>query len=149
MRIISLNIRGGINKKNKPYKIVDFLEKLNFDICLLQETSHIKPKNLSLLKSKLNVKITQSDIGPKKQNIGVATLVKENTQLDTVSVKNINTIEAGRLQQIDIKYKNTNITLYNIYGSTHTPDKMEEPIKGNTELGKPNYNGGSQLNFKK
>ena len=98
MRILSLNIRGGINRKNKPYKIVDFLEKHNFDICLLQETSHIKPKNLSLLESKLNVKIIQSDIGPKKQNIGVATLIKENTPFDSVSVKNLNTIGPERLQ---------------------------------------------------
>ena len=89
MRIVSLNVRGGINKKNKPYKIINYLEKLNFGICLLQETSHIKTKNINLIEAKLNVDITQSQNCEGKHHIGIATLINKNTQIKTNSILNI------------------------------------------------------------
>ena len=126
MRIVSLNVRGGINKKNKPYKIINYLEKLNFDICLLQETSHIKQKNINLIETKLNVDITQSQNCEGKHHIGVATLINKNTQIKTKSILNIDKIGRGRLRHLKIETNGKNVDVLNIYDSTHIHDKKPQ-----------------------
>ena len=44
MIISSINVRGGVNKKTKPYKIIQYFAKREFDILLLQEVGTIKTK---------------------------------------------------------------------------------------------------------
>ena len=118
--------KGCINKKNKPYKIINYLEKLNFDICLLQETSHIKQKNINLIQTKLNVDITQSQNCEGKHHIGVATLINRNTKIKTKSILNIDKIGRGRLQHLKIETNEKDIDILNIYGSTHIHEKRQQ-----------------------
>ena len=119
MIIITLNIRGGINYKNKPYKVINFLNKINYDIALLQEVANIKPKNKLLLERELNSKIYDGKKTKQKQNIGVATIIKNTSNIEINSINNIDIIGEGRMQHLIVKEDKIQYNIINLYGSTH------------------------------
>ena len=126
MLVISLNIRGGINNKDKPYKIINYLKDIPFDIALLQEISFIKPKNKDLIERELNVEIYLKENLKQKHHIGVVALVKKETsiQIDDVTYPTI--IGEGRAQHLKIQTQGLKINLINIYASTHFSDKRPQ-----------------------
>ena len=126
MLIISLNIRGGINSKDKPYKIIDYLKDIPFDIALLQEVSSIKPKNKELIERELNVDIYLKGNLKQKHHIGVVAFIKKETciQIDNITYPNM--IGEGRAQHLKIQTQGFKINLINIYASTHLSDKRTQ-----------------------
>jgi hypothetical protein len=113
MIITSLNIRGGINKGNKPHKMIEYCKNKNFDVFFIQELSHIKPKIKKMIEQQLNVEILTGPTTKQRQNIGVTCMIrKENTEKIT-SVTYPRIIGEGRLQHIQFK-TDPNNTTYNI-----------------------------------
>ena len=129
MLILSLNVRGGVNKNNKPYKIIDFLNQYPFDIALLQETSVVKQKNVTLFEQELNVNLYQDDNLNRKQCIGVVALIKKTANIKVIKIQYPNIIGQGRLQEINLEAFGQNVKLYNLYASTHVPSKISQWAK--------------------
>ena len=126
MIIISINIRGGINYKNKPYRVVNYLKSINYDIALLQEVANIKPKIQKILENELDSKIFLGKKTKQKQNIGVATLIKNDSNIEITDLINTDVIGEGRLQHIKIKESETHLNILNLYATTHTPAKNHQ-----------------------
>ena len=126
MLLVSLNIRGGINSKDKPYKIANYLKDIPFDIALLQEVSTIKPKNKDILEKELNVKIHLNENLKQKHHIGVVSLIKNDAKITLKNVTYPNIIGEGRMQHIKIYAEGIKINLINLYASTHSQDKPSQ-----------------------
>ena len=126
MLLISLNIRGGINSKDKPYKIANYLKNIPFDIALLQEVSTIKPKNKDILEKELNVKIHLKENLKQKHHIGVASLIKNDSKITLKNITYPNIIGEGRIQHLKINAEGIKINLINLYASTHPSDKRSQ-----------------------
>ena len=124
MIILSFNIRARINFRNKPYKLIEYLR--NFDLVLLQEVVNIKPRNIELISKELNVQIYSDKVLKQKQNIGVAALVNKNSEIAVNTVEYPKVIGEGRLQHLDISYKEHQLNVINIYGNTNASIKKHQ-----------------------
>ena len=126
MIICSINVRGGVNKKTKPYKIIQYFSKREFDILLLQEVGTIKTKTKELLEKELDVKIYKGPELAQKRNIGVVCLIKNESKINVSHVSYPQCIGEGRLQKITFSLDEKSYDLINIYGSAHQPAKRPQ-----------------------
>lgn len=126
MIILSLNVRGGINYRNKPYRIIEELKDREWDIVLLQEFNHIKPKNRTLIERELNVKIYCNESKKQRSNIGVGSFIKIDKIHLFSSITYPNIIGEGRFQHLKLVTNMENIDILNIYGTTYVPHKKTQ-----------------------
>ena len=96
VRIISLNIN---KRKHSLKNIIEWLNKRNADIILLQETTSLRNYDLSIIQNGWGGPIYENK--GTKASRGVTTLIKNNLNID--SCKNIKLDKKGRVIKTTIK----------------------------------------------
>ena len=115
--ICSYNVRG-LGNHSKREQIFSWIKEKNIDVCLLHETHSSEETN--------NVWKQQWDScaffsGEKSNSEGTGILINSKFSCDVINYTDIIT---GRLQALDIKVNNKEITIINIYG----PNKGDSAV---------------------
>ena len=107
--ICSFNVRG-LGQNTKRRQIFYFLEKHNYDICLLQEThSKIEVESLWTRESKQHIFFS----GRSSTSGDVCTLVKQSLKFKFIYHKEI---IPGKIQALKLNIDARDIVFVNIYG---------------------------------
>ena len=124
-RIITLNVRSGLNDKKKLGKFIQYMKENYWDMALLQETSKINIKTRGKIETELGGKIYQSENTPRKNAQGIAQLCK-NEMVN--NIQKIKYHEDHRISKIDIKINTKMYSIINVYLNTNQKKRKKDLI---------------------
>ena len=124
-RIISLNVRSGLNDKMKLAKFIQYMKDNTWDIALLQETSKIKDKTRGKIEIELEGKIFQDESTPGKNAQGIAQIYKNRLLGD---IKNIKYYTNHRISKIEIEINTKMFSIINVYLNSNQKKRRKDLI---------------------
>ena len=133
LRVVSLNVRSGINDKKKLEKFIHFMKETQWDIALLQETSKIKIKTKQKIEKELQVNIYQNEATPSKNAQGIAQLYKDELTKSVIGVKYH---KENRISKIELKLRGKIYSIMNVYLNSNKKKRRSDLIDLNEMLQK-------------
>ena len=124
-RIISLNVRSGLNEKKKLTKFIQYMKEYSWDIALLQETAKINPRTWGKLETELEGKIFQSKDTLGKNAQGIAQIYKNKLIND---IKRVDYHSENRISKINIEINNKIYSIINVYLNSNQKKRKKDLI---------------------
>ena len=122
IKLCSLNVRG-LRNKDKREKMFCWLKDQQYDIILLQETHSTSDIKNQWMDEWGNLSFFS---GIKSNSQGAAILINKNVKCEIV---NYFDIFKGRLQALEIRINDRNITIINIYGPNNDEISLFEKLE--------------------